>query len=181
MRAEESEEDTKYIKRQLMVQGVEVLYYYTCKTRLWLYSNGISMEHSSELVRLGALLHRVMYGRDDKDIHIDRIAIDFVRNKEKKRFEVHEVKRGEQLIDAHLMQLKYYLMYLEQIGIENIIGILHYPKKGKTIEIKITDKDRLELRKTIEKIKKIKSLSKPPDPKKKPFCKTCSYYELCWV
>ena len=77
-------------------------------------------------------------------------------------------------------QLYYYLWYLKQKGIE-AEGILTYPKERK--REKVTLKKEIEER-FPEILKDIESIVKeqnPPKPEKKPYCKKCTYYELCWV
>jgi len=59
------------------------------------------MERNSELVSLGKLLHEESYKRDFKEILIDNIKIDFLKNK----YEVHEIKKSRKIEKAHIYQL----------------------------------------------------------------------------
>lgn len=37
--------------------GTQVAYAIICETKLWLFSNGVSMEHTSDLVSQGRAIH----------------------------------------------------------------------------------------------------------------------------
>ena len=55
-------------------QGVKINYYYLCKRKLWLFSKGITMEHLSDRVLSGKVLHENAYSRQkSKEIVIDDI------------------------------------------------------------------------------------------------------------
>ena len=90
------------------------------------------MEHTSDLVYEGKLIHEESYPQRSvryEELAIDGIKIDFydARNKI-----VHEVKKSNKIAPAHRLQLLYYLYVLEQNGILGATGILEYPKLRKT-------------------------------------------------
>jgi len=64
---------------EMQIRGIQVNYYFVCKTKLWLFSHNVSMEHESDLVKLGSLLHREFFGREERDISLGPIAVDVVR------------------------------------------------------------------------------------------------------
>jgi len=133
------------------------------------------LEADSDLVLLGKLLHETGYARKFKEVSIGRIKIDFYE----RGGEIHEVKRSRRMEKAHLFQLLYYLYYLKRFGVE-VKGVLHYPLLKRTVTVELTEEKAKEVETVLENIKEIVSRDGPPKVEKKPFCKRCSYYELCW-
>ena len=43
------------------VTGTQINYYFICKTKLWLFSHHIQMEHENEDVQIGKLIHDTRY------------------------------------------------------------------------------------------------------------------------
>jgi CRISPR-associated exonuclease Cas4 len=41
--------------------GVQINYYFVCKRKHWFFSHDLNMEHSSDLVLLGKLVHESRY------------------------------------------------------------------------------------------------------------------------
>ena len=62
----------------LFYTGTQISYYFVCKRKLWLYSHDIQYEQESDIVKLGRLLHEEQYQKKLKEIHMDKIAIDFI-------------------------------------------------------------------------------------------------------
>ena len=90
------------------------------------------MEHSSNVVADGKLLHETSYPqRAEKysEIEIDGSKIDFYDARKKV---IHELKRSDKMEAAHEWQLKYYIMLLEQNGVVGVTGLLEYPKLKET-------------------------------------------------
>lgn len=162
------------------VTGTQIHYFFSCKKQLWLFANGIQMEHSSDIVYDGKLLHENTYSqRSDRfqEIQIDSIKIDFFDSKNKI---IHEIKRSSKLHDSHLWQLKYYIMVLERAGVEGVSGILEYPKERKKEEVFLSDYDRDYLDELVEQIKELISKTEVPIVKYMMRCKKCSYCDFCW-
>ena len=72
--------------------GTHFNYYHVCHRKLWLFANGINMEHTSDLVYEGKLLHEETYPQRPEryeELEIEGCKIDFydARNKI-----VHEIK-----------------------------------------------------------------------------------------
>jgi len=137
------------------------------------------MEHSSDLVATGRFVHRNSHGREKKDIQIDSIAIDFIRKGDS--IEIHEIKKSPKVEKAHEMQVLYYLYFLKKKGIVNAKAIINYPLIRKIKEVVLTEGYEQEIENALMKIKEIISKPVPPEPIRKPYCKRCSYYELCWI
>lgn len=165
----------------MQITGTHINYYFICQRKLWLFSNGIQMEHSSDLVYEGKLIHETSYPqRSEKyeEVQISGIKVDFYDAKNKI---IHEIKKSNKIESAHEWQLKYYIYVFEQTGIEGVSGILEYPKLRKTEEIYLSEVDKnriLEIEKDIDKI--ISSDDCPPVIDSK-ICKKCSYYEFCYA
>ena len=161
--------------------GTHFNYYQVCHRKLWLFANGINMEHTSDLVYEGKLIHETSYPQRSEryeELEIDGIKLDFydARNKV-----IHEIKKSDKIEEAHEWQLKYYIYVLERNGIEGVTGILEYPTMHQTDKVLLTDIDR----KRIQEIEKdicliIESDNCPPVINSK-ICKQCSYYEFCYV
>ena len=163
----------------MQITGTHINYYFICQRKLWLFSNGIQMEHSSDLVYEGKLIHETSYPqRSEKyeEVQIGGIKVDFYDAKNKI---IHELKKSNKIESAHEWQLKYYIYVFEQAGIENVSGILEYPKLRKIEEIYLSEVDRnriLEIEKDIEKIINSDNCPLVIDSK---ICKKCSYYDFC--
>lgn len=159
--------------------GTQINYYFVCRRKLWLFSNHIQMEHTSDVVKLGKLVGEESFNREKKEIQIDdTIAIDFMELRNNK---IHEVKKSRAVEEAHIWQVKYYLYYLKQKGLENITAEINYPLLRKKMEITLSAEDELSLQKTITEIAKIIGEKEVPEKINKKFCRKCSYYEFCWV
>ena len=163
------------------ITGTHFNYYQVCHRKLWLFANGINMEHTSDLVYEGKLIHETSYPQRAEryeELEIDGIKIDFydARNKV-----IHEIKKSDKIEEAHEWQLKYYIYVLEKNGIGGVTGILEYPSMHQTNKVFLTDTDRkkiLEIEKEICSI--VESENCPPVINSK-ICKQCSYYEFCYV
>jgi len=161
-----------------MFTGTHVNYYFVCTRKLWLFHYGVTMEHKSDLVALGRLVHEESYARDRKEIaafegiKIDRITAGGV---------IHEVKKSNKLEDAHVWQLKYYLYVLKQQDIWPLYGKLEYPKLRKTLEVNLTAEDEREIEKIKQRIAKILESKSPPKIAKMKICRKCAYFEYCWT
>ena len=136
------------------------------------------MEHTSESVDLGQLLHEESYTREKRrEWSIDSlIQIDFVD----KHGILHDVKSGPAMETAHVMQLCYYLYLLKQKGVSNRKGIINYPRQRRTTEVELTPEKEGELETAIENVNHIAALPTPPHTDYMKICKSCSYQELCW-
>ena len=160
------------------INGTQINYYFICKTKLWLFSHNIQLEHQSENVKLGKILHEDSFKRE-KDYLIDNlINVDFIKITDS--IEIHEVKKSQKMDKSHEFQLLYYMHYLKnEKDIGNIKGFLNYPNSRKKEEIFLTKKKEEELIKIIEDINVIND-GEMPKPKKKRICNKCAYFEFCF-
>jgi len=163
------------------VTGTLISYYFNCKRRMWLHANGINMEQTSDLVYDGKLIHETSYPQRSEryeEVEIDGIKIDYydARNKV-----IHEIKRSDKVESAHEWQVKYYIYVLERNGIDSVTGILEYPELKKTTKVNLTDADRQKIKEIEEKIAKLISSDDCPPVINAKICKSCSYYDFCYV
>lgn len=140
------------------------------------------MEQTSDTVAMGKFISETTYERQKHEIHIaddeDEIVIDFYDGKNKI---IHEVKKSDKMEETHIWQVKFYISFLEKNGIEGVTGEIDYPKLRQRVNVTLNDEDRKKLEEIRKDISKILSMNIPPSTINKPFCKQCSYYELCYV
>ncbi len=163
---------------QKEITGVMIYYYEVCKRKLWYFYNEIQMEQGNENVEIGKAIDEETYRRDKKHINIDNIInIDFIRS----RGILHEVKKSNKIEEASILQVKYYLYFLKKKGVEDIKGKIDYPLLKQSIDIDLTDEDIVMIEEILEDTQKIVSLKNPPSLEKKRICKSCAYYDLCFI
>jgi len=162
---------------QARIIGTQINYLFVCTRKLWLFSHHIEMEHTSDYVALGELLHEESYAREKKHIQIDdMIQIDFID----KDGILHDVKFGQSMELAHEMQLLYYLYVLKQKGLPNRFGVINYPRQRRKTEVELTPEKEKEVESAMENVIRIVSLPTPPNAEFGKLCISCSYMELCW-
>jgi CRISPR-associated exonuclease Cas4 len=162
------------------ITGTHFNYYQICRRKLWLFSNGIGMEHTSDLVYEGKLIHEESYPqRSEKyeEIEMDGIKVDYYDAKNKV---IHEIKKSDKVEKAHEWQLKYYIYVFEHNGIEGVKGILEYPVLRKKDEIVLSEVDRDKLKEMEKEITNIIENETCPPLEKKKLCKNCSYFDFCY-
>ncbi|MCX7611576.1 MAG: CRISPR-associated protein Cas4 [Ignavibacterium sp.] len=166
----------------MKITGTHINYYFHCKRHLWFYSQNIQMEHTSNLVAIGKFISENTYEREKHELHFEEDDFEYIIDFfDKRRNIIHEIKKTDKMEEVHKWQVKFYIYRLKNLGFQNIKGIIDYPKLRKTIQVELTQQDEKEIEKAIEEIKKIISNVKPPKVINEPFCKKCSYYELCYV
>lgn len=162
------------------ITGTHINYYFVCHRKLWLFANGIQMEHTSDLVYEGKLLHQTSYPqRPEKyeEIEIESCKIDFF---DAKHNIIHEIKKTDKIEEAHTWQLKYYIYILEKNGIPNVSGILEYPAIRHTAKVQLNENDKTEILKIIIEINNI-TQNQCPSAIQHKICKSCSYHDFCYA
>lgn len=163
--------------------------FHVCKRECWLHSNGITMEHTSDIVYDGKMLHATSYPqRNEKHTELNISAsykyieilgkIDFYDARQKI---IHETKRSDKVDKAHEWQVKFYLWLLKLNGIENATAILEYPLLRHTNSLVLTVADVEYLEMVVYEIVLLKKSKQCPSVLKARICKNCSYYELCYI
>lgn len=164
-----------------MLTATHINYFHICHRKLWLFANGINMEHTSDTVAEGKLIGETTYPQRPAkytELEIGGSKIDFYDAKNKV---VHEIKKSDKVEAAHEWQVKYYLWLLLQHGIEGATGILEYPKLRITKEVQLTSEEIEYLRTVVDQIEKLIHKEICPPVIRAKICKRCSYYELCYV
>ncbi len=160
------------------ITGIMIYYYFVCQRRLWYFINQINMEQNSELVQIGKIIDETTYTKEKKQILIDNtINIDFIKN----GAVLHEVKKTKSIEEAGIWQIKYYMYYLENKGVENVKAKIDFPLLRESKEIILEDDDRKVLDNVITNIEEIARMEKPFDIINSKICKKCSYFDLCYV
>lgn len=165
----------------MQVTGTHFNYFLVCHRKLWFFANNIQMEHTSDLVYEGKLIHESSYPQRAtryEEVEVDGIKIDYfdARNKV-----IHEIKKSDKLDQAHEWQLKYYIYVLKNNGIEGVSGILEYPKLRKREEVLLSTVDEQRIIEMVDEIKQLTGRDQTPPLQKKTICRNCSYYDLCYA
>jgi CRISPR-associated exonuclease Cas4 len=163
----------------MLITPTHINYYHVCHRKLWLFSHGIQMEHTSDLVSEGKLIHETSYPqRPEKytEVKLDEAVIDFYDAKNR---EIHEVKKSDKIEKAHIAQVKYYIYLLKKIGIDGVKGIIEYPKLRNTESVELSTGDEADIENWKRQIKDIYS-GDCPGTIGRSLCKSCSYLELCY-
>lgn len=160
------------------ITGMMVYYYFVCKKKLWYFANQIQMEQNSELIEIGKIIDETSYKNQEKHILIDNtINIDFIKN----NVILHEVKKTKSIEEASIWQVKYYMYYLEQKGVENIKAKIDFPLIKETKDVVLNYEDRQALQNIITNIREIINSKNPMDVIQDKKCKKCAYYDLCYI
>lgn len=165
----------------MKITGTHFNYYMVCRRKLWFFANNIQMEHTSDLVYEGMLIHESSYPQRAsryEEIEIDGIKIDYYDPKNKI---IHEIKKSDKIEKAHEWQLKYYIYVLKINGLEGVSGILEYPKHRQRSEVFLSEVDEVEISEMMDEIHSLIGSENIPPLQKKSICRSCSYHDLCYA
>jgi CRISPR-associated exonuclease Cas4 len=165
----------------MQLTATHINYFFICRRKLWLFSNGINMEHTSQAVAEGKLIGETTYPqRPEKytEVEIAGSKIDFYDAKAKV---VHEIKKSDKMETAHQWQVKFYIWLLEQNGIDGATGILEYPSLREKTEVLLTGDDRATLVNTVKEIEALVQKEECPARINAKICKSCSYHDFCYI
>lgn len=164
------------------ITASHIAYLLICHRKLWLFASGVEMEHFSETVLEGRLIHETAYPRRPSqyaEIQLDGIKIDFYNTISRI---VHETKRGRSVETAHRAQVRYYLYKLRQHGVADASGIIEYPDLRKTEAVPpLTEADLVEIAHWEQQVRQIIGRETCPPVIRKPICKNCSYCDFCYA
>jgi len=160
----------------MRITGGLVHEYMVCARAAWYSYRRVSFEN--ELVMLGKMLHQNSYKGEVKNIFMDNISIDFIKNKDGEVW-VYEVKKSSKMIDAAKMQLLFYLKWLRDRGVE-AKGKIAVPKEKLQIEVALEGNEE-EINKVISEMEEVITKLKPPKARWRKICEKCAYAELCWA
>lgn len=156
-----------------------VQYYVACKRELWFFGNKINMDYESDDIKVGRLIHKESYKRENKEIMFEDVAFDFVKIEGDNAI-IFEIKKSSKLREPVKFQLYYYLWYALKHGTK-AKGVILYKKEKKKEQIELNDQIIREIEMIVADIPNVISMRTPPHAIKKPYCKGCAYYSLCWV
>ncbi|MCM8767999.1 MAG: CRISPR-associated protein Cas4 [Candidatus Omnitrophica bacterium] len=162
------------------ITGTQVAYYIVCQRELWFFSHQIEMEEFSDDVIIGKIISEESFKREKyKEVDIGNLKIDYLKIGDE--IIVNEVKKSRKLEESHIWQVKYYIYRLRNLGLNCSRGIIHYPKLFKKIDVEYKESDKEKIEEALIKINEIINQEKPPEVINKPYCRKCSYFELCYI
>ena len=164
----------------MTITPTHINYYHLCRRKLWLFANGINMEHTSDTVYEGKLIHETSYPqRAAKYTEID-LGVAVIDYYDAERKVIHEIKKSDKVEYAHIAQVKYYIYLLQQRGIAGVTALLEYPKLRKTEEVKLLPGELPEIVAWEKDIEMIIKAAQAPGVINSRICKKCSYYDYCY-
>lgn len=144
---------------------------------MWYCSKGISLEDENENVLIGKLIDEESYSRERKHILIDDYTnIDFMKDKT-----VFEVKKSSKQKEAAINQIKYYLYVLNQKNVDIEGGELRVPTEKYVETVTLTQDDTTEIEIRLAEIEQICDKTIPPVCINDKICKSCAYFDLCYI
>lgn len=166
----------------MQITATLISYLHTCHRKLWLHAHEIRLEHTSDLVAEGKLIGDTTYERrPDKytQVELEGIKIDYYDARART---VHETKRGRAIESAHRAQVQYYLYKLRQHGVPDAAGLIEYPELRQTEAVApLTDADVGMIAGWEVDVQRIVAQEVCPPVIRKPYCKQCAYYDLCYI
>ena len=164
--------------KKKQITGVMVQYYKVCTRELWFYLHQVNMNYDNDDIEIGKLIHENSYKREKKEIRIDNIVFDFIKDKD--TLTVCEIKKSSKLTIGGHYQLYYYLYTLKNANIK-AEGEVVYPKERKKEKLTLTPEKEKEIQEILTQIQEISKQKQPPKAKTQAYCKKCTYYELCMI
>ncbi|MEG1475938.1 MAG: Dna2/Cas4 domain-containing protein, partial [Longicatena sp.] len=104
------------------------------------------------------------------------INIDFIRS----MGVLHEVKKSRKIEEASILQVKYYLYYLKQRDV-SVKAQIDYPLLKQNIIVELQAEDEIKMEQILDDIKEIVAKELPIKAEKKSICKSCAFYDLCFI
>lgn len=170
----------------MQIGGMLIGYYALCPRKFWLSANGILMEHESEAVALGRLLHEESYERANKDLVLNLSfegipLVGKLDGANLKQGILYETKKSRSAEESHIWQVKFYLWLLVLSGQSHYTAVIQYPLLKKTQAVSLTQKDEAQLASMVKEIVQLYAQPVPPDriPSRK-LCAKCAYEEWCY-
>jgi len=162
------------------ITGVMMQYLVSCERELWFFIHKINPEQDDINIEIGREIHKKATCGGIRELSFGPVKFDFVRYKNGKAC-VFEVVKSSKLKEPKKWQLRYYLYLLKKEGVENVKGILKFPREKKKESVTFNENVEEEIKNKIKRINEISKLKMPPKAKRVPYCKGCAYKEFCWV
>lgn len=171
------EERVPHRDPKVRITGLMVQYYHVCKRELWFMSRGIDIDRGTPNIRRGTHVDETSYRDKRQSFQINgRIALDVLDDGA-----VMEVKVSSSLEKPPRMQLLYYLWYLDRVLDIEREGVLAFPKERSRERVSLTTDRAIEVEETLTGIIDVVTAESPPALKKKPYCDSCLYQDICWL
>ena len=159
-----------------------VTYLLLCPRKLWLHHHGMRMEDNSADVAAGKHLGATAYARRAgrwRELRVGPVIIDHYDPGERL---IREVKKSPKLEHAHVAQVRYYQWHLERAGVPGVRGVVEYPKQRRSTEVPVlAEADRERVVAQLAEIERTCALATAPAAVRKPYCRTCAFFEFCYV
>jgi len=139
----------------------------------------IEPDQTDENIQIGKFLHEYRYGRQKKELDVENIKIDRMKQQGNTLI-VQEIKKTSKFVESARYQLLFYLYQLKKMGIL-AKGELLFAEERKKESVELTNGEMEKLEKMIKDIYRIAYLPVPPEPKKIKYCRQCAYREYCWA
>lgn len=159
-----------------MINGTTYSYYFLCPRKMWLSYYGVGQEQYDENVNLGKQIDESTYLRDKHNVRIDNVTIDHISKNV-----LYEVKKSQSCKEMAINQVKYYLYILSLKGMDDMEGCLLFPTQRKREPVYLEAEDKNIIEENIKKIEIILAQPNPPQTIDGKVCKSCAYYEFCFI
>ncbi len=165
------------------ITGTYITYLHLCHRKLWLSANGIRMENATNniYVEEGKLISETTYDRRAqkwKELDLGNVKIDHY---DPTTNTIREVKKSHKLEHVHIAQVKYYIYQMELHGVIGAKALIEYPKQKRTTKVQLSDADRADILEWEKEVARITELNNCPELVKKSYCRSCAYFEFCFV
>ena len=163
----------------MKVNGTLMNYYFHCKRQCYLHGNRLNLEDNSEEVKIGKALHEERDKADNTEIVLDNIRLDKLTTEY-----LTEVKKSDADMEAAIWQLLFYLKILKTKGIIRKGKLECIEKKhseNKILYFDLTEEREKEVDLYIRRIEELQAQETTPEVINQPRCKTCAYYEYCYI
>lgn len=152
------------------INGTTINYFIVCKRKCWLYLQGICFEKESIIVNTAKNKHP-----NSEEVDLGYIKLDGIRNGK-----LVEYKNSSAELQASIFQTKYYLSELEKFSSIKEAELIDL-KTSKKYLLSLSEKDKELLRQILEGLNELKREQKGPKPIQHTKCKSCSYFDYCYV
>ena len=158
------------------ITGTLLWYYAICKREVWLMAHNITPDEEHQSLEIGRVVHESFYTRMKKEIEAEGMKIDIIGSRDG---HVYEVKTSSKFLQATRLQLGYYLLRLEHMGIKTR-GIIAVPRERRRINVELDSELREQVVSALKEISMLCIQPLPPPAKRIPFCRRCAYRDFCW-
>ncbi len=141
-------------------------------------SRQIEPDQEHESILLGKINDQTSYNREKKYLHFEGGVVDLF-HEQNGRLLISEVKKSSRFEESARMQLLFYLVKMQELGID-AVGELRIPKEKRVVPVQLTEENWANLLKACEDIEIIVGQEKAPKPVRCRYCRGCAYLEFCW-